>query len=616
MARTAKTRSAVALGLFLTCWLPAAPTRAQTRLYLAESAYNDPKLKTMFLDGSAPQELIAPPASDWLPVGLDYDPVAAKIYWTHGGTPGLIRRADADGSNQQLLLSGLNNPRGLSLDTLNGWMYWSESQPEGNAMGLIRRAHLDGTGVQTIYTLTPYDPAFSYVGMPSVDPANGYVYFCAANEIRRVKLDGTGSVQTVVRGVNTAVAVALDVSNNRIYFLDSNTNSDVLASARLDDSDFTVHLDDSPGSFEDCAFFDLKLDRLAGKTYFTDETAKTVRRCNLDGTDLETIYTSLDPQAPTGLTFDADPLQPILDCNQNGIRDLDDLDGGFSQDCNVNGIPDECESDPCLPVVFDLDHGSNPDANGRTLSGNPTSGVEVFQPFSFATVPEVPGLVLERIGLDGWTHNFENSGFRATIFPDNGAGFPDESLPLAWADFQLRFSPNTIVWAYRDVSVFLPSGQYYMRLTANAPQYDAELNVGISGPPSFSRRLSNGQIAPSAYSIALRLKFAGVSSAPESPRPSLISLAPPAPNPASRSVRIGWSNLRPGLVRLSVMDPGGRAVWSRPKEWFEPGEHAVLWNGRDSAGHLCHSGTYFVRLTALDEDGQERVVTQTITLVR
>jgi len=35
----------------------------------------------------------------------------------------------------------------------------------------------------------------------------------------------------------------------------------------------------------------------------------------------------------------------LIDCNENGIDDLDDNANGTSQDCNGNGIPDECDLD-------------------------------------------------------------------------------------------------------------------------------------------------------------------------------------------------------------------------------------------------------------------------------
>ena len=33
----------------------------------------------------------------------------------------------------------------------------------------------------------------------------------------------------------------------------------------------------------------------------------------------------------------------LLDCNQNGISDDIDIATGFSEDCNGNNTPDECE---------------------------------------------------------------------------------------------------------------------------------------------------------------------------------------------------------------------------------------------------------------------------------
>jgi len=39
------------------------------------------------------------------------------------------------------------------------------------------------------------------------------------------------------------------------------------------------------------------------------------------------------------------------DCNANGIEDADDITTGTSLDCNVSGLPDECELSPS-PILF------------------------------------------------------------------------------------------------------------------------------------------------------------------------------------------------------------------------------------------------------------------------
>ncbi len=57
-----------------------------------------------------------------------------------------------------------------------------------------------------------------------------------------------------------------------------------------------------------------------------------------------------------------DECQPWCDCNENGIADFCDLALGYSQDCNENGIPDECDvlplcqaGAPCFPEVCSED---------------------------------------------------------------------------------------------------------------------------------------------------------------------------------------------------------------------------------------------------------------------
>lgn len=47
------------------------------------------------------------------------------------------------------------------------------------------------------------------------------------------------------------------------------------------------------------------------------------------------------------------PQQPITDCNSNGIDDAQDIADGTSEDCDTNGVPDECEADSDGDGVID-----------------------------------------------------------------------------------------------------------------------------------------------------------------------------------------------------------------------------------------------------------------------
>jgi hypothetical protein len=68
------------------------------------------------------------------------------IYWADENTDD-IRRANLDGTGQQVLVTGQNRPTGLALDTTNGKMYWV------NQFGhTLWSANQDGTGQQVLLT--------------------------------------------------------------------------------------------------------------------------------------------------------------------------------------------------------------------------------------------------------------------------------------------------------------------------------------------------------------------------------------------------------------------------------------------------------------------------------
>jgi len=104
------------------------------------------------LDGSQPRTLVETipflPAPD---IALDL--LHGKVYWAGGWDQldvGLIQRANLDGTQVQTLLEGpaldfRDNGVELALDVEGGKMYWTN-----NGRGMIQRANLDGTDVEVI----------------------------------------------------------------------------------------------------------------------------------------------------------------------------------------------------------------------------------------------------------------------------------------------------------------------------------------------------------------------------------------------------------------------------------------------------------------------------------
>ncbi|MCY2954979.1 MAG: hypothetical protein NTU53_23870 [Planctomycetota bacterium] len=104
------------------------------------------------VDGNEPRTLVKTipflPAPD---IALDL--LHGKVYWAGGwdqNDVGLIQRANLDGTQVETLLEGSvldfrDNGVELAIDVLGGKMYWANNGP-----GMIQRANLDGDGVEGI----------------------------------------------------------------------------------------------------------------------------------------------------------------------------------------------------------------------------------------------------------------------------------------------------------------------------------------------------------------------------------------------------------------------------------------------------------------------------------
>ena len=67
------------------------------------------------------------------------------MYWTDTGGIGDIRRANLDGTGQQVLVTGQNSPVGIALDPVAGQMYWANQFG-----GTIWRANFEWHGAASL----------------------------------------------------------------------------------------------------------------------------------------------------------------------------------------------------------------------------------------------------------------------------------------------------------------------------------------------------------------------------------------------------------------------------------------------------------------------------------
>ena len=80
------------------------------------------------------------------------------------------------------------------------------------------------------------------------------------------------------------------------------------------------------------------------------------------------------------------------------------------------------------------------------------------------------------------------------------------------------------------------------------------------------------------------------------------------PNPCHPQTEVSFTVGREQAIRLSVFDPTGRRVDVLTDRLYPAGAHVVRWDGRDAAGQPLPSGTYLLRLDALDASQAEKLI--------
>jgi len=174
------------------------------KLYVAVQGLT-PALQRANLDGTGLEPLIT--TGILHPAGLALDVGAGKLYFVDDSLDAVFS-ASLDGSNlTNLNIAGVDAPIDISFDPLEGKLYWSELGAPG---ARIRRANLDGSGVEDIVTTTSA-PGFSTPHGLEVDVDGRVLYFVDGGvngSILRANLDGSAPVP-VLLGLNEPTGLTL-----------------------------------------------------------------------------------------------------------------------------------------------------------------------------------------------------------------------------------------------------------------------------------------------------------------------------------------------------------------------------------------------------------------------
>ena len=245
---------------------------------------SDARIQRSSLDGSSVETL----SSGYDTRNIAIDMAAGKIYRTEGRT---IHRSSLDGSNDETLVTGVHL-RSIALDAAAGKIYW------GGPYGKIMRADLNGKNTETIITNPDYaaetNANLNYrVDGIAVDVTDGKIYWAehgGARDDGKIKCaDLNGSnIKTLVSGLGGIPDIALDVEGGKMYWIE---NYDSLKRANLDGTDIETIVSEGAATFW---IEDIALDVTDGKIYWADignngASDGSIKRANLDGTNIKTI---------------------------------------------------------------------------------------------------------------------------------------------------------------------------------------------------------------------------------------------------------------------------------------------------------------------------------------
>jgi hypothetical protein len=100
-----------------------------------------------------------------------------------------IYRANCDGSNPEIFISGLSEPADLLLDQKNRLIYWSDFNSS-----VIHRATTEGTNSTNFIT--------GQDRVRDIEIADGFIYWCDRDfsQVKRRALDGAGGGSVLFSG--------------------------------------------------------------------------------------------------------------------------------------------------------------------------------------------------------------------------------------------------------------------------------------------------------------------------------------------------------------------------------------------------------------------------------
>lgn len=232
----------------------------------------------------------------------------AQVFFSDAGT-GVIFRANPDGTGVRPIVdTGFTSwTMPIEVDPTGQRIYWVEVS-NATSSSRIRSATYDGGEIQTLVDNTDTGRILDL----EFDQASQQIYWSdqARNRIERINLDGTDREDLTLPSpdsIEEVVGIALDLSNNSIYYTSDFSNGIV---GRFDLANKTViEFIDGPSSC--CSFggiWDIELEPNSNLLYFIDEDDSELFSIRTDGTEFTELFEPSGGLTPRGLELHEDSM--------------------------------------------------------------------------------------------------------------------------------------------------------------------------------------------------------------------------------------------------------------------------------------------------------------------
>jgi len=229
--------------------------------------------------------------------------------------------------------------------------------------------------------------------------------------------------------------------------------------------------------------------------------------------------------------------------------------------------------------------GTLPNRFPSDLAADPTNDATVYITFS---------------GF-GISHVFKSTDYGST-WQDIGSSLPD--VPANAVVVDPLYPERVYIGNDLGVYVSLDGGTSWGNFSEGLPDAVIAMDLSISPLNGKLRAATHGN---GAYERDLVRGAVGIPGE-DDPFISSFSLEQNYPNPFNPSTTIEFLIAEPALVRLEIFNAAGQKVTTLLHKELSPGEHNVVWDGRDNSGRKAASGVYIYQLSVNEHSAAKRMV--------